>query len=177
MFYRTKAECDQWASGRGHRPEELVRLQSADFSGPDAIRIFLGEPYRATNFPLARHLVSSLGRFQACLLWITEFGIWPSSENLHLYSRLRGSYGDHRPYWEAPGHEFLDFEVVDLATFIHVVILFGWAGYVLAGPMQPRMFISHDEWISIDCRDENAARGIATFLEEGEYRFRLGLQA
>jgi len=40
------------------------------------------------------------------LLWITEWGIWPSSENL-------------------------EHETEDLASFMQIAMLNGWGGYVL----------------------------------------------
>lgn len=81
------------------------------------------------------------------LLWITEWGIWPGSENWHLYYKLRHSYGDFRLLHEAPGHLFLDYEVEDLASFLQIVMLNGWGGYVLTEADYVHAFFSHDEYI------------------------------
>ena len=51
------------------------------------------------------------------MLLLTEWGIWKSSENEHLYYRLRQSYGDCRFYYEAPGHVFLEHERPTLFLF------------------------------------------------------------
>ena len=71
-------------------------------------------------------MATSLTFRMPTLLWITEWSIWPSSENLHLYYRLRHTYGDHRLLHEAPGHLFLEYESEDLATFLQVAMLNGW---------------------------------------------------
>src|SRR5438552_16817824 len=56
-------------------------------------------------YALSRLLASAVpGVDDSSLLWITGYGIWPSSENLHLYYRLRESYGDRRLLAEAPAH-------------------------------------------------------------------------
>ena len=60
------------------------------------------------------------------LLRVTNPDVWGSNNNWHLYYRLRQSYGDRLLMWEAPGHLFLDYEMEDLATFLHVAMLFGW---------------------------------------------------
>lgn len=80
------------------------------------------------------------------LLWITEWGIWPSSENWHLYYKLRHCYGDQRLLEEAPGHLFLKHESEDLASFLQLAILNGWGGYLLAEADYVNVFFSHDEY-------------------------------
>jgi hypothetical protein len=79
--------------------------------------------------------------------WITEWGIWGSSENWHLYYKLRQSYGDPRLLHEAPGHLFLGHESEDLASFLQLAILNGWGGYILTQADYVNAFFSHDEYI------------------------------
>jgi hypothetical protein len=124
---------------------------------------FLNE--RARSTALARTIASWVQRpgLSHCLLWYTEWGIWPSSENLHLYYRLRSSYGDLRELHEAPGHLFLGHEIADLTTFVDLAIRFGWGGWLLPCPTHTRIFISHDEWILVETEDR-----IATVLADAE---------
>ena len=82
-----------------------------------------------------------------CLLWVTAWGIWESSENWHLYYRLRQSYGDVRLIEEAPGHLFLKHESHDLVSFLQVGVSAGWDMYLLPSAGYGRAFVSHDEWI------------------------------
>src|ERR1041384_3461789 len=64
-----------------------------------------GVPVNFTRiFWFSGALVASLNKFDSCLLQVTTWGVWPSSENLHLFYRLRESYGERRLLNEAPGH-------------------------------------------------------------------------
>ena len=84
---------------------------------------------------------------QPVLLFVTEWGIWPNSENWHLYYKLRQAYGDNRLLNDAPGHLFLEHEAEDLASFLQLSMLNGWGGYVLTGANYVNAFFSHDEYI------------------------------
>jgi len=95
------------------------------------------------------------------LVWITEWGIWGSSENWHLYYKLRQSYGDLRLLHEAPGHLFLGHEAEDLTSFLQIAILNGWGGYILTQADYVNAFFSHDEYI-----DFFAAQGGLGLLED-----------
>jgi len=87
------------------------------------------------------------------LLWLTEWGIWPSSENWHLYYKLRQTYGDQRLIDEAPGHRFLEHEAEDLASFLQIAILNGWDGYILTQANYVNAFFSHDEYLDLFAED------------------------
>jgi hypothetical protein len=92
------------------------------------------------------------------LLWITEWSIWPSSENWHLYYKLRQTYYDQRLLHEAPGHFFLEHEAEDLASFLQIAMLNGWGGYLLTEYDDVDAFFSHDEFIDFFAeRDESLA--------------------
>jgi len=139
MRFYSKAECEDWLLDRKRvKPDaephdEFVRVE------------YPKEPYRI--FYLAHWLARSLTYRQPTLLWITEWGIWPSSENWHLYYKLRQTYTDHRLLHEAPGHLFLEHESEDLASFAQVAMLNGWGGYVLTHANYVNAFFSHDEYI------------------------------
>src|SRR5215467_12367126 len=88
---------------------EIVRLDSAGRPvRPDREALYARAPLpgipELTSF--CRQLEQSLQPREACLLWVTDWGIWTSSENWHLYYRLRQSYGEQRLLDEAPGHLF-----------------------------------------------------------------------
>ena len=103
------------------------------------------EPHRI--FSIAHWIATNLTYRMPTLLWITEWDIWPSSENLHLYYRLRNSYGDLRLLHEAPGHLLLGHELEDLTSFFQIAMLNGWGGYVLTQANYVNAFFSHDEYI------------------------------
>jgi hypothetical protein len=104
------------------------------------------QPYRV--YCLARWIANSLTYQMPTLLWITEWSIWPSSENWHLYYKLRHSYGDLRLLPEAPGHLFLGHESEDLSSFLQIAMLNGWGGYILTQADYVNAFFSHDEYIN-----------------------------
>jgi hypothetical protein len=144
MQFFTDAEAAAWARGRtmlmpfGDRPERQPRLPSLRCSFPQpANRLFAFSAY----------IASAITSGDSCLLWITEYGVWPSSENLHLYYRLRESYGDHRLLHEAPAHLCLKHETDDLTTLLQLALLFGWDAYLLPDSDHLAVFCSHDEFV------------------------------
>ena len=73
----TNQECEQWLSDRKRKKPDLV---------PDSLVeriVYPAEPHGVLFF--ARWIASSITYRIPTLLWITEWGIWPSSENWHLY--------------------------------------------------------------------------------------------
>jgi len=91
-----------------------------------------------------------------------DWGIWGSSENLHLYYRVRQSYGDLRLLPEAPGHLFLSYEAADLVTFLQGGILCGWDMHLVPTVGYARAFVSHDEYVEF-AADENNPRLVGEF--------------
>lgn len=137
MRLYTEPECERWLSSR-------KRVLPTKADGLSKYRV----PLRADQIlSVARWVASSLPCDMAVMLWITEWGVWPSSENLHLYYQLRQSYSDHRLLHEAPGHFFLKYEAEDLVSFLQIAVLNGWGGYVLAEADYVDAFFSHDEYI------------------------------
>ena len=81
------------------------------------------------------------------LLWVVATDIF--HENLHLYYRMRESYGDRRLVFDAPGHQFLDYETADMASFLQIGIANGWDMYLLGYHDYGRLFVSHDEYFDV----------------------------
>jgi hypothetical protein len=137
-FY-TKEECEDWLNGKDRQKPDLVTDARV------ARVMYPKEPYRFFHY--AHWIAESISLRQPVLLWITEWGIWDSTENGHLYYRLRQSYGDNRLLWEAPGHLFLGYELEDLTSFFQLSMLNGWGGYALSQADYVNVFFSHDEYI------------------------------
>jgi hypothetical protein len=139
MQFYTNQQCEDWLTGVGRKRPDLNSATTFRVKFPP-------EPYRI--FGMAHTIATSAVAYAyPTLLWITEWGIWPSSENLHLYYRLRESYGDTRLLHDAPGHFFLQHEMEDLATFLQIAMLNGWGGYVLGQSANIDVFFSHDEYV------------------------------
>jgi hypothetical protein len=137
-FY-SREECEEWLTARERRkPDATSGIETERFDYPK-------EPHRV--FWMAHWISQSLTYRQPTLLWITEWGIWGSSENWHLYYKLRQTYGDMRLLHESPGHLFLEYESEDLASFVQIAMLNGWGGYILTHANYTNAFFSHDEYI------------------------------
>lgn len=158
MRFFTEEECGQWLAGRGrqlpHLQEELLQWRCP----------FPEKAYRIYSY--ARWIASSILDQGQVLLWVTESGIWKSSENGHLYYRLRQSYSDHRLLYEAPGHLFLPHETEDLITFLQISILNGWGGYVLDEMGRVSVFFSHDEVFLFYAREASDIEEIRAWVDE-----------
>jgi hypothetical protein len=138
MRFYTKSECEEWLTGLGRQMPDIT-------PGVRGARVlFPAGPHRFFYF--AHWIAESISYRMPVLHWITEWGIWDSAENGHLYCRLRQSYSDHRLLWEAPGHLFLGYESEDLASFLQLSMLNGWGGYLLAQADYANVFFSHDEY-------------------------------
>jgi hypothetical protein len=137
---------------------EMVRLDAQGLPlRPDREALYARAPVpgipELTAF--CRHLEHALQPRDACLLWVTEWGIWTSSEHLHLYYRLRQSYGDQRLLDEAPAHLFLDYEAADLVSFLAVGIVCGWDMHLIPFVGYARAFVSHDEYVQFAADEGN----------------------
>jgi len=159
MRFFTEKECRDWCSG--YKYDEKGDLLLPDHE-KHYVHKRLPSGYTRLNW-FCRFVEKSLQPWSSCLLWVTCWGVW--DENLHLYYRLRQSYGDNRLLNEAPGHFFLEYEAVDMASFLEVMILCGWDVHLLPLNGYPRAFISHDEFIQF-ASDENNPSIVADF-EEG----------
>ena len=151
LFFKTPDECRELAKSLGFNVEALEAPNLREVQSEDSLCFSIGDG-RAATVALARLMVGWLGGFSSCLFWVTEYGIWPSSENRHLYYRLRSSYGDLRSLSEAPGHLFDDYETADLVTFLDLALQFAWGGHLLCAANANHIVLSHDEWVRVHAR-------------------------
>jgi hypothetical protein len=139
MRFYTQQQCEEWLSQRKRvRPDQVEPLHTERFTYPR-------EAYRF--FPIASVIAQSIMYRRPTLMWVTEWGIWHSSENWQLYYKLRQTYGDFQLLQDAPGHLFLEYESEDLGTFLQLAMLNGWGGYVLTDADYVNAFFSHDEYM------------------------------
>ena len=119
----------------------------------------------------SRCIESALQPRHDCLLWVTGFGIWPSSENYHLYYRLRQSYGDYRLLHEALGHYCLGYEQTEVTSFVQLSLLFGWDVHLIPTVGYGQAFISHDEWINLGFDSQHQFEKTCKALEHSKVKF------
>jgi hypothetical protein len=120
------------------------------------------EAYRYCYF--AHWIAHSLTYRMPTLLWLTQWSVWSSSENMHLYYKLRTAYGDSRLLHEAPGHLFLESEVEDLVSFLQVSMLNGWDSYLLTHADYVNAAFSHDQYIDFYAADVAHLNEVRTAL-------------
>ena len=80
------------------------------------------------------------------LVYVLEYGIWPSRELPALYRGIcRVSSACDDPVSELPGHLFGANEALVLREFLVLLFLTGWGGVVRS---RSRLFMfSHDGWV------------------------------
>jgi hypothetical protein len=143
MRFLTPSECDAWVSRRGGFEPS-----------PEFLSIHLPAESGRLLF-LARYFAHEMTCREPCLLRVTNPDVWGSNNNWHLYYRLRQSYSDRLLIHEAPGHLFLDYEVEDLATFLHVAMLFGWDADLKPEAPYFAAELSHDGFLDVHCDRRN----------------------
>jgi hypothetical protein len=115
---------------------------------------FQYERQAAHEIHIARKITEWINPYDECILWIREYGIWPSHENWFLYERLRSSYGDTAKIAEAPLHVFYSTESNDLTTFLELALRFGWGGDIIYKPkIKPTplyLRFNHHGWFFVD---------------------------
>jgi hypothetical protein len=151
MRFFTQEECLESAKMSGFRVDlvkmELVRPSADVF----AVGLNL-EQAKAEARAISKMVTSWLSCSSSALLWITQFGIWPSRERWELYYNLRRSLGDDRSVETAPGHHS-DWADAALVEFFELALRFGWGGYLLGDFADARGtlgILSHDGWLAFE---------------------------
>ena len=140
MHFLTDAEARVWCADR-------VAFAHDGFPEPPSRAARYARGPVSSEVAFSRQIEAALQPRESCLLWVTTWGVWRSSENLHLYYRLRQSYGDRRLLDDAPAHLFLDYETADLVSFLQVGVLNGWDIHLVPRYGYARAFVSHDEYV------------------------------
>jgi hypothetical protein len=96
---------------------------------------------------------STLSGIDSALLWITEYGIFPSCQNLPLFYGYRAHLGDTRSVIEAPGHLFESSELEYLSGILNLCLIFFWSCLVADSTAETVISFSHDEYCVVRARD------------------------
>jgi hypothetical protein len=96
------------------------------------------------------------------LLWVTDWGVWPSGEHPPLAEAVRRGVGADRPLHEGPGHLFAEGQEDAALSILTLSVLFLWDCWLLPAGEHPCVFVSHDEYgIVGTCHGDG---GLAQFL-------------
>lgn len=102
---------------------------------------------------LARFVGVLFESLQQPTIYISEWGIWPSSENLDLFDSYRKAKGEIRSLGETPVHQFgsaSEDAFVGIASF---ALYFVWDAEIFDLEGKCLVSVSHDEWVSIRTND------------------------
>lgn len=163
MFMKTP---DEAVALMGSLKKDLDCLVSARFEGAAGICAFIeARPQEVDRNMVSRKMIALMDSsrvvatpaagFRALLL--TEYGIWPSSEDWYLYYALRRLNGDFRQIQEAPCHIFLPHEGAELFSFLSLALRSGWGGVLFGNADDISIFFSHDDWLRVASHSNNVA--------------------
>ena len=93
------SECSEWLVSNGYQVDSKGRPV---FEGPPLVRSALPEII-GRRIASCRSLWLGFFADQTSLLWITDWGVWPSGEHLPLANALRMGLGATKELAESPG--------------------------------------------------------------------------
>ncbi|MBB4639617.1 hypothetical protein [Longimicrobium terrae] len=148
-----------WCRTLGALDEDAVRSRVR----PDPSLTHRSQVVFAPNGPtgyepaVAASVVDALGTWDECLLWVTAWGIWPSSEDWPRYYAWRGRQGSRLSLEAAPGHLATREDEAEFREVVLQVLENGWDAWLLAargGKLLPlRIRLSHDGWALMEASE------------------------
>ena len=145
-------ECVEWCREHGAtiRDPWTLMPDPALTSSPELLFAPQGSIGREPE--VADLCLAALSGFDEVLIWVDDWGIWPSSEDWPRFYAARGARGERHALEEKPGHLFAPTDHDDLRLFLLIVLEQGWDAHVLAwreGSLAPRIWLSHDGWAQL----------------------------
>lgn len=142
----------QWCRERGilNEHEEVPRLD-ADSSLVRVSRVvFAPDAPPGDPQAVADSIQGWLAEWEECLVWLTSWGAWPSSEDWPEYYAWRARHGMRLSVDDAPGHLARADDRTDLRELLRLIIKNGWDAWIIpsVGIERPtvRVRVSHDGW-------------------------------
>jgi hypothetical protein len=145
-------ECAEWCRDQGATINDPWSLAKDQALAAEARILFAPNGSLGLEPQVSDACLAHLGPWDECLLWITEWDIWPSSEDWPSFYQLRGSQGEIASLWHKPGHLFVSADTTLLAEFLAIVLKNGWDAHLLpssGAEISRRLFVSHDGWVSL----------------------------
>lgn len=145
------SQFNEWLSSKGFSAPSEIQRKNPRFSC-EAKYLLPQDSGRKTA--LSRELVRLVSG-DDILLWFSEYGVWPSSQNMSLFDGYRRSLGETRPLTECPAHTFSSQELSVLECLLDITLYFYWDAVVF-NHTQGLLFIpSHDELLFVRTQDNN----------------------
>jgi len=151
-----KNQVFEWLSKR-NLLDNNSGLTVSDFPFSHSFRI-TGDSGTKTN--ISRAIGALVTNYSGeSLLWINEYGIWPSCEDFNLFDGFRRSLGEKEPVYIRPGHLFCVEDIDNIQSIIAMVLYFVWGALIVTESKDIIVRISHDEYIDIYSKyDINVSR-------------------
>ena len=101
----------------------------------------------------AEDLITTLGSWDECLVWVRSWGVWPSGEDWPQFYAWRAALGERRSLDVASGHRFGHAEAVLLIELLTLIMENAWDADILCSRNGTASLaygrISHDEWYEV----------------------------
>ena len=168
MRFLTYSECAAWCEQR-HYPTV------GSVVGPEAHQYPEGFTFAKFSLPVdsgakvafARFLYSQLNPAPELLLWISDWGVWPSSQHMPLFTRFREAFKESRPLIKLPGHLVLPDNSEDTISILIVSLCFFWSCHVITASGRDAIFVSHDEHGWFASREPKVVELVQKRMSEG----------
>jgi hypothetical protein len=143
-------------------------LKKAPFSNFECARFSMPKD-SGRKVALARILFKQINQKSDVLIWLKNWEVWASSGHKPLVIRVREALGCKQTLEEAPGHLFPAAECDDAISFLILSAEFFWDCLVVAADLGVALFLSHDEFYLVVCREKEDLVRIQGILENGNW--------
>lgn len=120
---------------------------------------------------LSRTIVAIFSSCHIVLFWIHEYGIWESSQIMHLFDALRLSVNEQRHVYEAPGHLFEQSDSTFFISALALVLYFYWGVNIICQEKEIYVQANHEGVITVYTKSmvmENKLKSdLSDFLFQG----------
>jgi hypothetical protein len=162
----TYSECAEWCAVRGFPTRQIPTYgvgPDPDLESGSFHFARFDSPRGAEQLVwFAQYLYSLIDPSPELLIWLGDWAVWPSSQHMPLFTRLRERLGEVRPLIEAPGQLLAPQEADDAISMITIALLFSWNVHLLLASGRDAVFVSHDDWgwfASLDAARVEEVRG------------------
>ena len=100
------------------------------------------------------------------VLQVSDWSIWPSSDNPELFRQYREFLGERRPLIEASFQVFAAEEGVEFRNLLNLCLLFFYDASVKKISNGDEVFVSHDEYIDFNFVDREKQQALEKWFDE-----------
>lgn len=143
-------------------------LKKTPFSSFDSAKFSMPKD-SGRKVALMRLIFGQFSQECGVFVWLKNLDVWGSSGHKPLLVRLREALGCRQRLEESPGHLFLATEVDDAISFLVLSAEFFWDCLVVCPDLGVTVFLSHDEFYIIACKEKKRLIQIQDILENGKW--------